>query len=44
MILHFGLVLHKRFWQVLIRHEDQVYFPDPDGLVVQLSSVDHQPQ
>ncbi len=22
---------------------DRVYFPDPDGLVVQLSSVDHQP-
>ncbi len=22
---------------------DRVYFPDPDGLVVQLSAVDHQP-
>ncbi len=44
MILEFGLLLHKRFGQVLIGHEDQVYFPDPDGLVVQLSSLDHQPQ
>lgn len=25
------------------RGTDRVYFPDPDGLVVQLSSVDHRP-
>ncbi len=26
------------------RRSDRVYFPDPDGLVVQLSSVDHRPE
>jgi len=25
------------------RTDDRVYFPDPDGLTVQLSAVDHQP-